>query len=53
VGLKNTYQAKATLQSIIDGYKGNDDIVPTAKAKLEKLNATGDTNIGTQTNKQD
>ena len=38
VGLKDTFQAKATLQSIIDNYKGDDDILPTAKDKLGKLN---------------
>lgn len=37
VGLKDTFQAKATLQSVIDNYKGNDDILPTAKQKLEQL----------------
>jgi TolA-binding protein len=37
IGLKDTFQAKATLQSIIDNYKGNDDILPTAKQKLARL----------------
>lgn len=37
VALKDNFQAKATLQSIIDNYKGNDDILPTAKQKLEAL----------------
>jgi TolA-binding protein len=37
VGLKDTFQAKATLQSVIDNYKGDDDILPTAKQKLEQL----------------
>jgi TolA-binding protein len=37
VGLKDNFQAKATLQSVIDNYKGDDDILPTAKQKLEKL----------------
>ncbi|TWR27818.1 tetratricopeptide repeat protein [Mucilaginibacter achroorhodeus] len=37
VALKDNFQAKATLQSIIDNYKGNDDVLPTAKAKLNKL----------------
>ena len=36
-GLKDNFQAKATLQSIIDNYKGNDDILPTAKQKLAAL----------------
>jgi TolA-binding protein len=39
VGLKDNFQAKATLQSIIDNYKGDDDILPAAKQKLDKLNA--------------
>ncbi|UEG52377.1 tetratricopeptide repeat protein [Mucilaginibacter daejeonensis] len=37
VAMKDTYQAKATLQSLIDGYKGNDDILPAAKAKLQDI----------------
>ncbi len=37
VGLKDNFQAKATLQSVIDNYKGDDDILPTAKQKLEQL----------------
>ena len=37
VGLKDTFQAKATLQSIIDNYKGDDDILSTAKQKLSRL----------------
>jgi tetratricopeptide (TPR) repeat protein len=37
VGLKDNFQAKATLQSIIDNYKGNDDILATAKQKLDKI----------------
>jgi TolA-binding protein len=37
LALKDTFQAKATLQSVIDNYKGDDDIVPTAKQKLDKL----------------
>ncbi|MGZ3821353.1 MAG: tetratricopeptide repeat protein, partial [Mucilaginibacter sp.] len=35
--MKDNFQAKATLQSIIDNYKGNDDILPTANQKLDKL----------------
>jgi TolA-binding protein len=34
VKLKDNFQAKATLQSIIENYKGNDDVLPTAKQKL-------------------
>jgi hypothetical protein len=41
VGLKDDFQAKATLQSVIDNYKGNDDILPTAKQKLEQLTPAG------------
>jgi len=37
VGLKDAFQAKATLQSIIDNYKGNDDILPAAQQKLSQL----------------
>ncbi|HTH81818.1 MAG TPA: tetratricopeptide repeat protein, partial [Mucilaginibacter sp.] len=37
VGLKDTFQAKATLQSIIDNYKGYDDFLSTAQQKLNKL----------------
>jgi TolA-binding protein len=51
VGLKDTFQAKATLQSVIDNYKGDDDILPTAKQKLDKLSATG-TNDKKQDNKE-
>ncbi|WP_345950972.1 tetratricopeptide repeat protein [Mucilaginibacter sp. PAMB04274] len=53
--LKDTFQAKATLQSVIENYKGDDDILPTAKEKLQKLNeATGTAPAtGTDPNKQD
>jgi len=37
VALKDAFQAKATLQSIIDNYKGDDDILPTAKQKLDQI----------------
>jgi TolA-binding protein len=37
VAMKDNFQAKATLQSIIDNYKGNDDILPSANQKLDKL----------------
>jgi tetratricopeptide (TPR) repeat protein len=37
VALKDNLQAKSTLLSIIDNYEGKDDIVPTAKEKLEKI----------------
>jgi TolA-binding protein len=42
-GLKDTFQAKATLQSILENYKGNDDILYTARQKLDKLNGKTDT----------
>ncbi|MDT3402481.1 tetratricopeptide repeat protein [Mucilaginibacter terrae] len=37
LALKDPFQAKATLQSVIDGYKADDDILPTAKAKLQQI----------------
>ncbi|TSD65974.1 tetratricopeptide repeat protein [Inquilinus sp. KBS0705] len=42
VALKDDFQAKATLQSIIDNYKGDDDILQTAKDKIAAL--SGSTN---------
>jgi len=55
VALKDPFQAKATLQSVIEGYKGDDDILPTAKAKLQKLNDAGGATpaTGTEPKKQD
>jgi len=38
IALKDDFQAKSTLQSIISNYEGNDEILPTAKAALETLN---------------
>ncbi|WP_461485441.1 tetratricopeptide repeat protein, partial [Pedobacter sp.] len=38
LALKDKMQAKSTLLSIIDNYEGNDDILPTAKEKLAKIN---------------
>jgi TolA-binding protein len=38
LALKDKLQAKSTLLSIIDNYEGNDDIIPTAKEKLAKIN---------------
>jgi TolA-binding protein len=59
VGLKDHFQAKATLQSVIDNYKGDDDILPTAKQKLETLSPAGtmeqkpdSSNVKKQDNKQ-
>ncbi len=40
VALKDIFQAKSTLQSVIGNYKGNDEVLPTAKAKLDQLNQT-------------
>jgi TolA-binding protein len=37
VALKDNFQAKATLQSVIDNYKANDDVLPEAREKLQKL----------------
>ena len=37
VKLGDNFQAKATLQSVIDNYVLDDDIVPTAKQKLNKI----------------
>ena len=48
VALKDNFQAKATLQSIIDNYKGDDDVLPAAKQKLEALNP-----VSTDLNKSD
>jgi TolA-binding protein len=33
------FQAKATLQSVLDNYKGNDDIIPHARKKMEEVKA--------------
>ncbi|MEY3678049.1 MAG: hypothetical protein RI924_190 [Bacteroidota bacterium] len=35
---KDLFQAKSTLQSLIDNYTGDDDILPKAKEKLDALN---------------
>ena len=37
VALKDKVQAIATLKSVIDNYEGNDEILPTAKEKLNNL----------------
>ena len=38
IGLKDAFQAKSTLQSIIENYENkDDDILTQAKEKLEKL----------------
>lgn len=36
--LKDDFQAKSTLQSILENYEGDDDIIPSAKERLDKLN---------------
>lgn len=38
VALKDDFQAKSTLESIIENYEGDDDVIPAAKERLEKLN---------------
>jgi tetratricopeptide (TPR) repeat protein len=37
--MKDNFQAKATLQSVIENYKGDDDILPTARQKLDQLSS--------------
>ncbi|MCJ8210282.1 tetratricopeptide repeat protein [Mucilaginibacter sp. RS28] len=37
VALKDNFQAKATLQSVIQNYKGDDDVLPAARERLQKL----------------
>lgn len=39
IGLNDTFQAKSTLQSIIDNYEDDDDVLSEAKEKLETLNS--------------
>ncbi|HTE02323.1 MAG TPA: tetratricopeptide repeat protein [Mucilaginibacter sp.] len=41
VAMKDNFQAKATLQSVIDNYKADDDVLPAAKEKLDKLSPGG------------
>ena len=36
----NEFQAKSTLESIIENYSGDDDILPIAKERLQRLNST-------------
>ena len=40
VQLGNAFQAKVTLQSVIENYKGEDDIIPSAKEKLSQLDSS-------------
>jgi TolA-binding protein len=37
--MNNSFQAKATLESIIENYKGDQSLVNEARSKLDKLNA--------------
>jgi TolA-binding protein len=56
VALKDNFQARATLQSVIDNYKGDDDILSTAKQKLDQLSPSDKTDqkpAGTSDKKQD
>ncbi|MFC3196822.1 tetratricopeptide repeat protein [Parapedobacter deserti] len=32
------FQAKSTLESVIENYEGDDDVIPSAKERLQKLN---------------
>jgi len=49
VALKDDFQAKATLQSIIENYsKTTDDILPVAKQKLDQLSPGGKRRQGNQ-----
>lgn len=34
----NTLQAKSTLESVIENYEEDDDVIPSAKTRLQKLN---------------
>lgn len=35
----DNFQAKSTLESIIENYEGEDDVIPSAKERLQKLNS--------------
>ncbi|GGG87047.1 hypothetical protein GCM10007415_20880 [Parapedobacter pyrenivorans] len=37
-GKGDDFQAKSTLESVIENYEGEDDIIPSAKERLNKLN---------------
>jgi TolA-binding protein len=52
VALKDKFQARATLQSVIDNYKGNDDIIPEAKQKLDQLSPGHKTEIKSDTDNE-
>ncbi|MBD1392394.1 tetratricopeptide repeat protein [Mucilaginibacter glaciei] len=55
VALKDDFQAKATLQSIADNYKGDDEILETAKQKLNTISSpkTPETKPDTKATQQD
>ena len=36
----DSFQAISTLESIIANYEGQDDIIPSARERLERLNST-------------
>ncbi|UIR54929.1 tetratricopeptide repeat protein [Sphingobacterium sp. SRCM116780] len=38
VGKGDKFQAKSTLESVIENYEGDDDVIPLAKERLKKLN---------------
>lgn len=38
-GKGNKFQAKNTLESVIENYEGSDDVIPLAKERLKKLNS--------------
>jgi len=40
-GKGDDFQAKSTLESVIENYEGEDDIIPAAKERLDKLNNKG------------
>ncbi|MBK1439064.1 tetratricopeptide repeat protein [Parapedobacter sp. ISTM3] len=37
-GKGDDFQAKSTLESVIENYEGEDDVIPSAKERLQKLN---------------
>ena len=48
VKLEDNFQAKATLKSVIDYYKGDDDIKTIAQAKLDAIIAAEDAKDNTE-----
>lgn len=53
VKLDDNYQAKATLQSVIDNYVGDDDIIETATAKLDAIKAAERAGDAPKVNEED